>query len=63
MSDALFTFICLITRFISFFEMREFDDIVKDMNASEMLLMSACENEEKNFPCSILNFFSNVVVM
>jgi len=63
MSDALFTFICLITRFISFFEMREFDDIVKDMNESEMLLMSACENKEKNFPRSILNFFSNVVVM
>jgi hypothetical protein len=63
MSDALFTFICLITRFISFFEMREFDDIVKDMNESEMLLMSACKNKEKNFPRSILNFFSNVVVM
>jgi len=43
--------------------MREFDDIVKDMNESEMLLTSACENEEKNFPCSILIFFSNVVVM
>jgi len=43
--------------------MREFDDIVKDMNESKMLLMSACENEEKNFSRSILNFFSNVVVM
>jgi len=40
MSDALFAFTHLITRFISFFEMREFDDTVKDMNESEMLLMS-----------------------
>jgi len=40
MSDALFAFTHLITHFISFFEMREFDDTVKDMNESEMLLMS-----------------------
>jgi hypothetical protein len=43
--------------------MREFDDTVKDMNESEMSLTSACENEEKNFPCSILIFSSNVVIM
>ncbi len=63
MSDALFTFIHLITRFISFFKIREFDDTVKNMNESEMLLMFACESEEKNFSCSILIFSSNIVIM
>ncbi len=62
-SDALFTFTRLIAHFISFSEMREFDDNVKDMNESEMSLTSACENEEKNFSCSILIFSSNVVIM
>ncbi len=61
--DALFTFTHLITHFISFFEMREFDDTVKDMNEFEMLWTSAYENEEKNFSCSILIFSSNVVIM
>jgi len=55
-SDALFTFTCLIAHFISFFEMREFDDTVKDINESEMLLIFAYENEEKNFSCSISIF-------
>jgi len=63
MSDALFTFTCLIAHFILFSEMREFDDTVKNMNESEMLLTSACENEEKNFSCSILIFSSNVVII
>jgi len=63
MSDALFTFTHLITYFISFFEMCEFDDTVKNMNESEILLTSAYKNEEKNFSCSILIFFSNVVIM
>jgi len=53
MSDALFIFTHLIAHFISFFEMRESDDTVKDMNEFEMSLTSACENEEKNFSCSI----------
>ncbi len=61
--DALFAFTHLIARFILFFEMREFDDTVKDMNESEMSLMFAYENEEKNFSCSILIFSSNVVIM
>ncbi len=63
MFDALFTFTHLITYFISFFEMCEFDDTVKNMNESEILLTSAYKNEEKNFSCSILIFFSNVVIM
>jgi len=63
MFDALFTFILLITHFISFSEMREFDDTVKDMNEFKMLLMSVYENEEKNFSCSISIFSSNVVIM
>jgi hypothetical protein len=63
MSDALFIFTHLIAHFISSSEMRESDDTVKDMNESEMLLTSACENEEKNFSCSISIFSSNVVVM
>ena len=63
MSDALFTFTHLITHFISFSEMREFDDTVKDMNESEMSLTSACKNEGKNFSCSISIFSSNVVIM
>ncbi len=62
-SDALFTFIRLIAYFISFSEMREFDDTVKDMNESEMSLTSAYENEEKNFSRSISIFSSNVVIM
>ena len=62
-SDALFAFTRLIVRFISFSEMREFDDTVKDMNEFKMLLTSACESEEKNFSCSISIFSSNVVVM
>jgi len=62
-SDALFAFTRLIARFISFSEMREFDNTVKEMNESEMLLTSACESEEKNFPRSILIFSSNVIVM
>ncbi len=62
-SDALFTFTRLIAHFISFSEMREFDDTVKDMNESEMSLTSACKNEEKNFSYSILIFSSNVVIM
>jgi len=62
-SDALFTFTRLIAHFISFSEMREFDDTVKNMNESEMLLTSACEDKEKNFSCSILIFSSNVVIM
>ncbi len=62
-SDALFAFICLIAYFISFFEMREFDDTVKDMNEFEMSLTSAYESEEKNFSCSISIFSSNVVIM
>ncbi len=63
MSDALFIFTCLIAHFISSSEMRESDDIAKDMNESEMSLMSACENEEKNFSCSISIFSSNVVII
>jgi len=63
MSDALFAFTHLITHFISFSEIREFDDIVKDINESEMLLTSVYENKEKNFSCSILIFSSNVVIM
>ncbi len=43
--------------------MREFNDIVKDMNEFEMSLMFVYKNEEKNFSCSILIFFSNVVIM
>jgi len=62
-SDALFAFTCLITYFISFSEMREFNDIVKDMNEFEMSLMFVYKNEEKNFSCSIMIFFSNVVIM
>jgi len=62
-SDALFAFTRLIVRFISFSEMREFDDTVKDMNEFKMSLTSACESEEKNFSCSISIFSSNVVVM
>jgi len=62
-SDALFAFTHLITRFILFSEMRKFDDTVKDMNKSEMSLTSACESEEKNFPCSISIFSSNVVII
>ncbi len=61
--DALFTFTHLITHFISFSEMREFNDTIKDMNESEILLTSAYENEEKNFPCSISIFSSNVVII
>jgi len=61
--DALFTFIYLIAHFISFFKMHEFDDTVKNMNESEMSLMFACENEEKNFSCNILIFSSNVVII
>jgi len=63
MSDALFAFTHLITLFISSSEMREFDNTVKDMNESEMLLIFACEDEEKNFSCSILIFSSNVVII
>ncbi len=63
MSDALFTFTYLIAHFISFSEMREFDDTVKDMNESEMSVMSVCKNEEKNFSCSISIFSSNVVII
>jgi len=63
MSDALFTFTLLIAHFISFFEMRKFDDIVKDMNEFEMSLMSVYENEEKNFSCSISIFSSNIAIM
>jgi len=59
----LFAFTRLIVRFISFSEMREFDDNVKDMNEFKMSLTSACESEEKNFSCSISIFSSNVVVM
>ncbi len=62
-SDALFAFTHLIVHFISFFEMCEFDDTVKDMNESEMSLTSACESEEKNFSRSISIFSSNVVIM
>jgi len=61
--DALLTFTHLITRFISFSEMREFNDTIKDMNESEMLLTSAYENEEKNLSCSISIFSSNVVII
>jgi len=61
--DALFTFTHLITRFISFSEMREFNNTIKDMNESEMLLTSAYENEEKNLSCSISIFSSNVVII
>ncbi len=61
--DALFAFTHLIAHFISFFEMCEFDDTVKDMNESEMLLTSACESEEKNFSRSISIFSSNIVIM
>ncbi len=43
--------------------MREFDDIVKNMNEFEMSLTSAYEDEEKNFSRSILIFSSNVVIM
>jgi len=60
MSDALFIFTHLIAHFISFSEMRESDDTV---NEFEMSLTSACENEEKNFSCSISIFSSNVVIM
>ncbi len=63
MSDALFTFILLITHFISFFEMHEFDDTIKNMNKSKMLLTSAYENEEKKISCSISVFSSNIVIM
>ncbi len=63
MSDALFIFTHLITHFISFSEMHEFDDTVKNMNEFEMLLISACENEERNFSHSILIFSSNVVII
>ncbi len=63
MSDALFAFTHLIIHFISFSEMCEFDDIVKDMNEFKMSLISAYENEEKNFSCNILIFSSNVVIM
>jgi len=63
MSDTLFIFTHLITRFISSFEMRESDDTAKNMNEFEMSLTSACESKEKNFPCSISIFSSNVVVM
>jgi len=63
MSDALFAFTRLITHFISFSEMREFNNTVKDINESEMLLTFVYENEEKNFSCSILIFFSNVVII
>jgi len=41
--------------------MREFDDTVKDMNESEMLLMFAYEDEEKNFSCSILIFLQTLL--
>jgi len=63
MSDTLFAFTRLITHFISFSEMREFNNTVKDINESEMLLTFVYENEEKNFSCSILIFFSNVVII
>ncbi len=63
MFDALFTFIHLIAHFILFFKMHEFDDTVKDMNESEMLLMFAYKNEEKNFSCSISIFSSNVIII
>jgi len=59
----LFAFTHLIAHFISFSEMREFNDTFKDMNESEMLLTSAYESEEKNFSCSISIFSSNIVVM
>ncbi len=62
-SDALFTFTHLITHFILFSEMREFDDTVKDINEFEMSLTSAYEDEEKNFSCSISIFSSNIVIM
>ncbi len=62
-SDALFAFTRLITHFILFSEMREFDNTVKDMNDFEMLLMSACKNEEKNFYCNISIFSLNIVIM
>ncbi len=62
-SDALFAFTHLNTCFISFSKMREFDDTVKDMNEFEMLLMSAYEDEEKNFSCSISIFSLNIINM
>jgi len=43
--------------------MREFDDTVKDMNEFEMLLMSAYEDEEKNFSCSISILSLNIINM
>jgi len=61
--DALFAFTLLIACFILFFEMHEFNDTIKDMNESEMLLTFAYKNEEKNFSYSILIFSSNVIIM
>jgi len=55
--DTLFTFTCLITHFISFFEMHKFNDTVKNINEFEMLLTSFYESKEKNFSCNILIFF------
>jgi hypothetical protein len=62
-SDALFTFTYLIICFTSSSVMRELNKTVKDMNDSAMLLTFAWEDEKKNFSCSILIFFSNVVVI
>jgi len=62
-SDALFIFTHLITHFISFSEMREFNDTVKDMNEFKISLTSIHKNEEKNFSCNISIFSSNVVIM
>ena len=61
--DALSAFTHLIVCFTSSSVMCELNEIVRDMNDFAMSLTFAWEDERKNFSCSILIFFLNVVVI
>ncbi len=62
-SDALSAFTRLIVCFTSSSVMHELNETVRDMNDSAMSLTFAWEDERKNFSCSILIFFLNVVII
>jgi len=61
--NVLSAFTCLIVCFTSSSVMRELNETVRNMNDFAMSLTFAWKNEKKNFSCSILVFFSNVIVI
>ena len=61
--NVLSAFTCLIVCFTSSSVMRELNETVRNMNDFAMSLTFAWKNEKQNFSCSILVFFSNVIVI